>query len=353
MVGREMKPKRIAKRATASVAETLGIGPVDPDAGITFEPGQTERIVLVYQVDAADRTPALAFDDAVLPITNVTKASTSPFALMPSVAPALPEPATLLRVVDGNTVKVRVDGTGEEAFVELIGVDAPVEDECYAAKAKTRLKKLVGESLLLEADPSVVENERPRRYVWSVGDDGNPVLINHAMVAAGNAYAAQQDLSGRFGVWINGAAEDAESKSTGIWKTCDEPAATAPGADSQPGTREPAPTPQVVTQWAGEINLFGTIEFTIADTNLTYLRLDLNIPCSVPGSTTRITTTSNAVIPVESGTFEDEVRINQFAAGSLTGTLMSESLAVGTITLPPLDGCTTVEIQQRWTAEPE
>jgi micrococcal nuclease len=105
------------------------------------------------------------------------------------------EPATLISVSDGDTIRVDIGGKVET--LRLILIDTPETrdpnnpPECYGAEATAFLEGLLprGSELYLETDVS----ERDRfgrllRYVWF--DRGDEVyLVNEAMVRSG--YAAQ------------------------------------------------------------------------------------------------------------------------------------------------------------------
>ena len=71
--------------------------------------------------------------------------------LLAGAAPA--SAATVVRVVDGDTVKVR-DG-GKTRSVDLAGVDAPEAGACQGAEAKRGLAKLLpaGATVKLQRDP--------------------------------------------------------------------------------------------------------------------------------------------------------------------------------------------------------
>ncbi|HDK44724.1 MAG TPA: hypothetical protein ENG94_00430, partial [Actinobacteria bacterium] len=59
--------------------------------------------------------------------------------------------ATVLRVIDGDTLIVRQQG--EEITVRLIGVNAPEHDECYGSQATQALRHMVdGRTVILVTD---------------------------------------------------------------------------------------------------------------------------------------------------------------------------------------------------------
>jgi endonuclease YncB( thermonuclease family) len=137
------------------------------------------------------------------------------------------EPADLVNVSDGDTIRINVDG--REETLRLILIDTPeTQDpnnppECYGAEATAFLEGLlpVGSELYLETDVS----ERDRfgrllRYVWL--DRGDEVyLINEAMVRSG--YAAQSTFPPdvKYEERIQEAARFAREHGYGLWSACE------------------------------------------------------------------------------------------------------------------------------------
>jgi endonuclease YncB( thermonuclease family) len=137
------------------------------------------------------------------------------------------EPASLISVSDGDTI--RVDVSGQIETVRLILIDTPETrdpnnpPECYGAEASAFLEGLlpVGSELYLETDVS----ERDRfgrllRYVWlERGDEAN--LVNEAMVRSG--YAAQSTFPPdvKYEQQIQEAARFAREHGYGLWSACE------------------------------------------------------------------------------------------------------------------------------------
>ena len=120
-------------------------------------------------------------------------------------------PALVVRVVDGDTIKI--DG-GES--VRLIGINSTERgEECYI-EAKQKLTELVdGKIVLLEKD---VENRdkygRLLRYVYL---DGN--FVNLQMVEAGFVYAYEYPPSVRYAEKIAKSEEKAQAGHAGcLWQ---------------------------------------------------------------------------------------------------------------------------------------
>ena len=129
--------------------------------------------------------------------------------------------ATVVSVVDGDTIRVEIDGVNET--VRYIGIDTPEpyrdgEPACYSKEATDKNRELVqGREVRLETD---VENrdrfDRLLRYVYV--DD---VLVNDVLLRSG--YAATLTI------WPNTAKQrmfaDSESAArqndVGLWSECE------------------------------------------------------------------------------------------------------------------------------------
>jgi endonuclease YncB( thermonuclease family) len=133
------------------------------------------------------------------------------------------EAATVARVVDGDTVKVR-DG-GKTRSVDLAGIDAPETGACQGAEAKRGLAKLlpVGAAVKLVRDAKAPASAR---YVFRKGK-----LVNVAVVRAGLARASADGLSKRASLL---AAEQAAQKAgKGVWTCAAPPSSGTPPTGQQ------------------------------------------------------------------------------------------------------------------------
>jgi micrococcal nuclease len=104
------------------------------------------------------------------------------------------EPAQVERVVDGDTVVVRLDGSAVK--VRLIGVDAPesVEPrkpvERFARESSAFLRKLVdGKRVRLAYEPSGARIERYGRTLAYLYLEPGGVFVNREMIAKGFGHA--------------------------------------------------------------------------------------------------------------------------------------------------------------------
>jgi endonuclease YncB( thermonuclease family) len=92
------------------------------------------------------------------------------------------EQATVTRVIDGDTIDVRLNGRTER--VRYIGINTPERDEvCYEAATAANAALVSGKQVTLVRDVSETDSYgRLLRYVY-VGD----VFVNAEMVAGGYA----------------------------------------------------------------------------------------------------------------------------------------------------------------------
>lgn len=129
----------------------------------------------------------------------------------------------VIEVVDGDTVRVRVDGTEER--LRLVGVDAPEVGECLAQDASNALEQLLaGGPIRLEADSSDRDRYgRLLRYVH-VGDR----FVNAELIEAGLAIARSYPPDVARDVELEQAQRVAQRAGVGIWA----PDACGPRSDA-------------------------------------------------------------------------------------------------------------------------
>jgi micrococcal nuclease len=140
-----------------------------------------------------------------------------------TTASATSREARVLRVVDGDTIKVSVDGRTER--VRYIGIDTPETVkpnspvECYGKSASDRNRALVGgESVRLERD--VRERDRYDRllaYVFRVRDG---LFVNADLVAGGYASPLRITPDVRYATRFRKLADEARSHRRGLWGAC-------------------------------------------------------------------------------------------------------------------------------------
>ena len=142
-------------------------------------------------------------------------------------------PYDVVRVVDGDTI--RVDRDGEEIVVRLIGINTPETVapnrpvECFGPEASARTKELVeGKRVWLEYDEVsglTDKYDRTLAYVWVSPE----VMLNEELVREGFAEQYVYSEGARFEAEIGVAEREAQSVAAGLWSAC-PPASCAPPA---------------------------------------------------------------------------------------------------------------------------
>ncbi|MCS6856648.1 MAG: thermonuclease family protein [Sandaracinaceae bacterium] len=140
-------------------------------------------------------------------------------------------PATkgrVMRVIDGDTFDVLIDGAGEAERVRLIGVDTPETSvprgypHCYGAEAKQFSEQLIGRMVALSFDVGCTDpNGRVLAYVWVGVGDGD--LWQRQLLRRGLAKL----LIIRPNVFMESQfredAEVAQREGRGLWSACKLP----------------------------------------------------------------------------------------------------------------------------------
>jgi micrococcal nuclease len=129
--------------------------------------------------------------------------------------------ATLVKVVDGDTIAVLVEG--EEEVVRLIGINTPetVDPrrpvECFGNEASLRTRALLGGgNVVLEFDASQDRRDRYGRLLAYVFlPDGT--LVNEVLVSEGYAYEYTYNLPYIYQNAFRAAERAAREEERGLW----------------------------------------------------------------------------------------------------------------------------------------
>ena len=148
-------------------------------------------------------------------------ATTGTAVAAPAQPPGTRETARVLRVVDGDTILVELDGRQER--VRYIGVDTPetvAPDRppgCFGQEANAANKALVeGKTVQLERDVSERDRfDRLLRYVY-VGE----VFVNEELVRQGYATATTFPPDVRENTRFRALEREARQAGRGLWGAC-------------------------------------------------------------------------------------------------------------------------------------
>lgn len=164
----------------------------------------------------------------LLPIVLLLPGCT-PQAAAPAQAglpvPAGAQEATVVRVVDGDTVVLRGRGVGpldaRPTRVRVLLVDTPevhTEQECFGEQAHDRAEELLpdGATVRVQADRDPEDRfGRLLLHVWA--DDVN---VGEALVREGYAEVLQIDPNVRYLDVFEAAEQEAREAGRGLWSAC-------------------------------------------------------------------------------------------------------------------------------------
>lgn len=133
-------------------------------------------------------------------------------------------PYEVIRVVDGDTIHVMIDG--QDTTVRFIGINTPetvAQDrpiECYGPQASDRTRDLLeGRQVWLEYDPVSGDTDRYGRtlaYVWL--DDER--MVNEMLVREGFAEEYTYSEGYRHQRELRAAERQAQQADAGLWGAC-------------------------------------------------------------------------------------------------------------------------------------
>ena len=186
--------------------------------------GERRRIRVVAAVIVVHLVVALGCADGGA-TTAESSPSTAVTAATTEGGPTVPDDATgpypVVDVVDGDTIKVEIDG--ERVTVRVLGIDTPETRDprkpvqCFGREATARAEALLdGRSVRLTDDPTQDAYDRYDRllaYVWL--DDGS--LFEWTMVADGYAHEYTYDLPYRYQSELRDAERSARERGVGLW----------------------------------------------------------------------------------------------------------------------------------------
>ena len=193
-----------------------------------------------------DETPSQGTSGAT---TTATTAAVSPTPTMRLPFPDGTTPATVIRVIDGDTIEVEIEG--ETHKVRYIGIDTPETVDprrpvgCFGEEASAANKALV-EGLIVGLEGDVSDTDRfgrLLRYVWLNDSE----MVNAILVREGYAQSSAYPPDVRHQELFDGLEAAARSAGRGLWgPVCLETPTPPPAGSPAEGACEYSGTPEAV-----------------------------------------------------------------------------------------------------------
>lgn len=208
-------------------------------------------VVAVQQAPTVAPSPTVAQPTpSPIPPTPIPPTSTPAPTPVPPTATATKTTtaqANVVDVVDGDTIKVALNGTTET--VRIIGLDTPETKDprkpvqCFGKEASAKANEmLAGQTVTLIEDPTQDSRDKYGRILRYV--EVNGIDYGLWMIANGYAHEYTYEVPYQRQAQYKAAYREAQAKSLGFWSpnTCN-------GDTTQPANAPAQPTPEpVVTQ---------------------------------------------------------------------------------------------------------
>lgn len=135
--------------------------------------------------------------------------------------------ATVVRVIDGDTVELSIGPVTERA--RLLGIDAPesvspkVPDQCFGAEASQALHDLLPPGSAVRIERDAESRDRYGRLLLYLYRSDDGLFVNQWMLESGLADAMAFEPNTTFAVPFEAARSQAEAAGAGLWSRCDGP----------------------------------------------------------------------------------------------------------------------------------
>ena len=155
--------------------------------------------------------------------THASSTTTTANPIASAVVPNTPN-ATIVRVVDGDTVDVDIAGTKER--VRLIGINTPETKkpntpiECYGPEASEFTKETLPEGTPVRIVRDVVGRDDYGRLLGYVYRSSDGLFVNLELVVEGYARPLTIRPNDSFAIDFVRAARAAEAANLGLWGSC-------------------------------------------------------------------------------------------------------------------------------------
>ncbi len=154
-----------------------------------------------------------------------------------TAAPRPPGSGTVVRVVDGDTVRIQLAGQQDDESVRLIGIDTPETHgpgglrECFGQEATVRLRQLLPEETEVRVVRDAEARDRFGRLLAYVYRSQDNRFVNLTMAKEGFAVPLTIPPNVAHSQEFVAASAEARDHSLGLWKRCggaDTPLGSSP-----------------------------------------------------------------------------------------------------------------------------
>jgi endonuclease YncB( thermonuclease family) len=203
------------------IASMLGYTPAYGNTeSILWAPDEAHQIALTFLAPLDAESLVLQIGDQAIDLSESLAASNSLTQGEQAVSTPEPYEATVVEVVDAETIVVEKDGIRQT--VKYLGVEGPTGEDCFAAEATAANSELVaGKTVRLERQATNTDAKGNWvRDVWVANEDGSYTLVSQALVREGAMTAAISEPNTRFASWLTASQATAESEALGMWSAC-------------------------------------------------------------------------------------------------------------------------------------
>ena len=135
--------------------------------------------------------------------------------------------ATVVSIIDGDTVVIDLAGTDER--VRLIGIDTPETVhptrpvECYGAESTDRITELIPPGSVVRLERDVEWRDHYGRLLLYLFRSDDDLFVNEALVIEGYAATWHIDPNGAYRSALAAAEQQARAGGRGLWTECGGP----------------------------------------------------------------------------------------------------------------------------------
>jgi micrococcal nuclease len=217
--------------------------------GATSPEKTTKSDTVSNQKQEVGHEQSIATNDT--PIKDTTQQIQQQDKNVKKIIPANNELYSVIKIVDGDTIAVNLNGKSET--LRLIGIDTPeIVDprkvvECFGKEASNKAKEiLTGKKVRLETDPISGERDKYDRLLRYVFLE-NGISFNKLMISEGFAYEyTYNGIPYKYQAEFKQAQKEAESAKRGLWayNACNT-TPTSQTIPSNSSTSKPTITPGI------------------------------------------------------------------------------------------------------------